>query len=1083
MNIAMDAIGKKGEYTPVENCKAKDPMKCPYHGASAIKKFLDASSSKGVKFDVLKSGNGKFNVVAKVKKGDKGMMDDVDSCLSSLHKKLNGDVAYEAAKLSAKGDAAEKSFSVEVDDLAGIKEDYDDLSGTIFGDEEAYGDLAEQVMAVESAIDNFEKGVSTKQDAYAKLSTLKEDVILKGIKDADELDAIALPLMMKEVEAGGFAGLPNVVLDDPIHVANVVSDLKDAAKALLDAQGEYAMASSDDEASLDLLKNKYRELSAAVAAAEEASEKYDALKDELKELKNKPKNEPKNESKVDDGAGQEDPIHASPSEPDSYGYDDGLQQEVSDAEWLLKPIEHDDSKFPKFTSEKELLDAITDSSSAGGGGGLGTQIVKIGDRKYVMKKGSGDARASIENGFDCDMAYRAGGINAPDAKLYHFGDKVYKLAEFIEGNRLDSLVTKDEKTGAWNVPQSVRDELLKGYPLDVLFSNWDVLGTNEAGGLRYTNIIVDKDGKCWRIDNDGAFAMTGLVGGKKSCTGKIDSIRSVEYDKWSDWKDRAWIDDFRTMRVAKMNQGVFDGYTTHGIFEAAGHINYGNVVKNLPQGTKDALAKPLKAMRDMARDAKGAKLAGYRGGTEYRFKDSNGKDMSIGIDSISDILDTIYDARKFNAEAFLEGQSTLLSHYTSKSKKFPKPKPVPPVEPGPGLNYANEVLEGVKTIAYHVASGDYTPNMKRIERALGVKPQVKALAEQGNEKAKKILDAITKIEKAQETGFKEALKFDTPNGLFDAKGLSLVANQSQIDEFKKQNHELYAKYEKDLDKWKHEEAEWIGGQKGLSANGTAFTNYEDFMKHMVIRNGNTDGVAMNNGSNEPNSDSKISQKSCSWESDACKKKVRQYVMMGIPLDEMKFGNNNLTFYNGNISHGGKHVSGTKEIDEKVFFKAVDYYRNNPSELKKDMQAYAKHKAMLVLAARYNGSESIDSTTDTIFALRSEHKPAFWHTGFPTPSDYKKIIPVYPIDSASSMAVEGKCEFGNVLIGYKMPIWRINDIWFSGSENEVSFNAIRIPYPPVAYAKGSYYSDCRKHYESMKEVQDISDAIKKRMATP
>lgn len=517
MNIAMDAIGKKGEYTPVENCKAKDPMKCPYHGASAIKEFLDASSSKGVKFDVLKSGNGKFNVVAKVKKGDKGMVDDVDSCLSSLHKKLHGDVSYEAAKLSAKGDVAKKSFSVEVDDLAGIKEDYDDLSGTIFGDVETYGDLAEQVMAVESAIDNFEKGTATKEGAYAKLNSLKEDVLLKGIKDAGALDDAALPLMMKEVKElvgddGCYKGFPKGVLPDDFWAAVSVCDgYANAFKALEAAKSEYvgASMSSDDEGSLDLLKNKYKELSAAAAAVDEASEKVAALKSELEK-----KSELKNKAKVSGKTEQTVPPSTSPAESDSYGYDDVVGP-LDDAEWLLKPIEHDESKFPKFTSEKELLDAITDTSSAGGGG-LGTQIVKIGGRKYVMKKGSGKAKASIENGFNCDMAYRAGGINAPDAKLYHFGDKVYKLAEFIEGKRLDSLVTKDAKTGAWNVPQSVRDELLKGYPLDVLFSNWDVLGTNEAGGLRYTNVIVDKDGKCWRIDNDGAFAMTGLVGGKKS---------------------------------------------------------------------------------------------------------------------------------------------------------------------------------------------------------------------------------------------------------------------------------------------------------------------------------------------------------------------------------------------------------------------------------------------------------------------------------------------------------------------------------------------------------------------------------------
>ena len=63
---AEDAAPSRHSKTPLENCRAKDPMYCPYHGDKAIKKAIENNLAKtGVSaytVTVTPSGNGKYTI-------------------------------------------------------------------------------------------------------------------------------------------------------------------------------------------------------------------------------------------------------------------------------------------------------------------------------------------------------------------------------------------------------------------------------------------------------------------------------------------------------------------------------------------------------------------------------------------------------------------------------------------------------------------------------------------------------------------------------------------------------------------------------------------------------------------------------------------------------------------------------------------------------------------------------------------------------------------------------------------------------------------------------------------------------------
>ena len=726
----------------------------------------------------------------------------------------------------------------------------------------------------------------------------------------------------------------------------------------------------------------------------------------------------------------------------------------------LPPLEHDESKFPANVTQSVLDAAIASGKSAGGGGGLGTKIVTIGGKKYICKSGTGVSKAAIENGFACDMAYRAGGVHAPDAKLYTFGGKVYKLAEFIEGTRLDKMVEKDEDSGAWNVPQSVRNELLKGYPLDALFSNWDVLGTNEGDGLRYTNIIVDKYGNAYRVDNDGAFAMKGLSNGgnKNPSQGNCD-ITGVDLEQWTSWKDRQFCDDWITMRTDPMNKGVFDRYSTHDIFSAAMAIDFDAACASLPKSIQTALAKPKREMVQM---------------TDRCRDNCNGLMSNMGSSMMLDgsyalSKDGAREACSFTTKNGKDGAENYGFGYTKddggshsgyQKKPFPKigEEPEKPEPPPVAHNYALDILLAVKTINYHnggvsgMASGceDHAPNKDKMAAYEKAKPIIEAQAKAGNEDAKVLIGFINDVEASKKAGYTKGIGM-CPTDFIITDG----SDQESIKKFNADMKVWTNKY----NAWSVEKTAW-DAQEAKNETEWLKTHHKSPYKSLVDQ---IDKQCTKSGCDHSwVSNAFKSQGGSSSNSSAVQADVVQAVLRGMDIQKEN------KFQQENPETTATTMPGIDLTNISGSWKShVQMYAKNPSKLMKDCRALAYHKAgiQLQLENLTMGpcTTAIDHDRHTIFVTRTESSDVY-------PEKYSHtegtVCKKFGSTTSTSHSV-GSVTFSGHHYGCRVPFSRITCSFFmegdpgegyypfgsSGEyagENEFAVDKTNLPHIPITY---------------------------------
>ena len=596
-------------------------------------------------------------------------------------------------------------------------------------------------------------------------------------------------------------------------------------------------------------------------------------------------------------------------------------------EGMLQPLEHDDAKFPQNITQKELDEAIKKGKKLGGHGGLGTRLVEIGGKQYVCKAATGTGASVIRNGYNADMAYRAGGVYAPDAQLYEFGDgKTYKLSEFIPGKRLiDVWQTADEAKR-----DEIRKELLKGYPLDVLFSNYDVLGTSPEDSITVTiqgadgkpqkthvafnNIMIGNDGHAYRVDNDGSFAMTGTGGIKHSSGGGYTT--KVEAEKWGNWEDRQWIDDFRTLRRNEKNLGIFDRYSTADIFLSAGNINLDAVVGTLPQGLQKALAKPLFEMKQMTWRAVNMSLGGYK---------NNG--------FVSMALDASYEASKrglrelsaksvsWNDSGFGEYKSQWGNYSPQPFGENPPEKPQDPTtaladklknEEYTGSEIGSIIFSAAKTINYHggekkfdekgnpignpMSNPDYKPNAAKIAEWEKIDRDKLAELAKTDANAKILLGLYDTIAYSKENGWKKPIGL-VPSGLTIQSQLAkdyLSPTEKKIHDDMagaiaeyKAKMSVYqtelAEYEKRRDAHKKKEEE-----KAKAAGGSPYHNFHDFAKALMEEGIDTNGIAHRVQTNgiAPIESSMGAQKGSSYAGSAVKWKVREMMALGFTPEQI-----------------------------------------------------------------------------------------------------------------------------------------------------------------------------------------------------
>jgi SPP1 gp7 family putative phage head morphogenesis protein len=206
------------------------------------------------------------------------------------------------------------------------------------------------------------------------------------------------------------------------------------------------------------------------------------------------------------------------------------------------------------------------------GGSTGAVLVQDPATAEFFVRKTGNSPEHLRNEVAADEAYRALGLNVPEAKLYDTPQGPVKLARFVEGKTLGSL------QGAARA--AAQAELRKGFAADALLGNYDVIGLEED------NILVDKAGKVWRIDNGGSFDFR-AQGAKKT------TWNGVPKDLWS-------------MRDAAVNPAAGATFGALGIFAIARQIEQLDLpalMDRLPEGLKDVVSARAGNLKDVARKA------------------------------------------------------------------------------------------------------------------------------------------------------------------------------------------------------------------------------------------------------------------------------------------------------------------------------------------------------------------------------------------------------------------------------------------------------------------------------------------------
>lgn len=329
--------------------------------------------------------------------------------------------------------------------------------------------------------------------------------------------------------------------------------------------------------------------------------------------------------------------------------------------------------------------------------------------RYVRKRGNNEGHVRSE--CYADAFYRAAGADVPEFRLYDTPNGPVKLSRYYEGTK-----TLEEwwKNASKKQKDAMKAELRKQYATDVLLGNWDVVGASAD------NILIDKDGKPWRIDNGGALSYR-AQGAKK---------------KDEDWND-GFVDDLWTMtgngkRIgnnAPSNLPTYFG--TVDVGEIAKEINardWTAALDRLPADQRAIVQKRLEEVRQLAVREEDFSTNGFT------------REFTLSI------LDETY---KFSKKGLREACSFTcdLEHgdygwFRSSGAALKK---------GSAKETAmqQDLLMGVKTINKHnKPGGDKKPTYSWIQKALDWKSDLQDALNQGYTNAQYYLDILQQIEDA-----------------------------------------------------------------------------------------------------------------------------------------------------------------------------------------------------------------------------------------------------------------------------------------------------------------------------------------------
>lgn len=377
------------------------------------------------------------------------------------------------------------------------------------------------------------------------------------------------------------------------------------------------------------------------------------------------------------------------------------------------------------------------------GGSTGAQLVTDeAGNLYVRKQGA--SAEHLREEATADGLYQAMGVAVPDFQIYD-GIRPTKLSRFIEGQSLKEFLAKASDAEK----SKTLTELQQHFAVDALLANRDVIG------LDLDNVLVDRAGKPWRIDNGGSLRFKAM---------------GRQKEDWDEFPEDLW-----TLRDATKNAQttqVFKDLDFFAIGRQIESIDEAALLAATPADLQDTLKARIGHLKDVGRKALDYEATGF---------------VPLHADNITRHM---VGLRKFGA---LEPMT---------DKLIPKhPGDVTPVDANgvpfdrlrtsknsSGSSSSNDhfftsILPAAKTINHHHSKGDTDYNQQKLALAAGQKYQLENLAKSGDADTKQMaahyLKAIEAIEDAQHDVSKKVPVIksfqNTPNQAGDSV-VTLAAN-------------------------------------------------------------------------------------------------------------------------------------------------------------------------------------------------------------------------------------------------------------------------------------------------------------------
>lgn len=257
----------------------------------------------------------------------------------------------------------------------------------------------------------------------------------------------------------------------------------------------------------------------------------------------------------------------------------------------------DKADCEKFYSEREqeILDAMKTSFTADGLPAFkealgmfetvetlkdGSSIVqaKNGSKYLVRKARSKDESVRIKNESIVNAVYSLHGVNVPCSKIFDENGASVFVRQYVDGKMLD----KWHEEASPESREKLRKQLEKGRAVDILFGNM----------LKQEDVIVDKNGVPWRVNNGRSFKVN--ANGKIKSKGELDSYKFPD-EAWIMTNNNARIKLKKVYDIAKYmeEKDVFD------VVSDIYNVDWKQTLNILPEDERKVIEQRLEEIRQL----------------------------------------------------------------------------------------------------------------------------------------------------------------------------------------------------------------------------------------------------------------------------------------------------------------------------------------------------------------------------------------------------------------------------------------------------------------------------------------------------